>query len=86
MPYSKTRQVKTRLGVPRRDCERGTHTGVTQTRVPRSGIPRRGVPDWDGFKTILSLYVIFHSHDSKPGKDFLFKTPKARAHGLKPSL
>ena len=28
----------------------------------------------------------FNSYSSKPSKDFSFKTPKARAHGIKSSL
>ena len=34
----------------------------------------------------LGFISWFNSHGFKPSKDLLFKTPKARAYGLKPSL
>ena len=38
------------------------------------------------YKLRLVFVLRFYSVDLKICKDFIFKTPKARAHGLKPSL
>ena len=81
--------TQTRVGYPDRGIKaRGTQTRVFRLVVlrPRPGLPRQGqgVPRLG----VHRPWVIrpFYSHDSKRCKDFLIKTPKARAHGLKPSL
>ena len=57
---------------------------------PQMGSPQALAWPWGaqmGAKTFLSVYNHnSNSHDFKPSKDFLFKTTKVRAHGLKPSL
>ena len=65
----------------------GLSARVSRPGVPGPGVPGPGVPGPGvlNSKIFLVFTSKFYSH-FKPSKDFLIKTPKARAHGLKPSL
>ena len=64
-------------------------TGVLRPGIPRLGVLRLGAPRLVSMSLNSTIFLVFilqsyNSHDFKPSKDFLFKTQKAHAHGLKP--